>query len=144
MAKAPDPRRLRAEQAEKRAKAKAEAFNRYEVKLHVGHEVYTFRAGDVNPLHTQMLKEATGTNLVDPVYYLLVYTNDEQAPLDHVAQLVWLARLQAGEDVSYKTVATGITASLPTWVEVPEGDMPEPEGEVAFPDPPPSDGSSEG
>jgi hypothetical protein len=142
-ASAPDPRKLREEDQRAKAKAKAKAFNDYELNVHVGDDVYTFRGGAVTFRHTWEYRKATGSTDVDPVMGLVLgLIGSASPPPDYAGQLVYLARLQAGETVTLDEVLDGFTMGDEIWLQYPD-EAPDPGGEVvAFPDPSlPSDGS---
>lgn len=63
-----------------------------------------FRPSEVSALHAGELRKATGMSLSG---VLTAATADPD--LDVLAALVWLARRQAGEAVTYAEVAGGIT-----------------------------------
>lgn len=143
VAKAPDPKdpdgskAAAAKAAEAQAKVKARAFNDYEVKLHVDGDVFSFRAGDVTARHVGLLRKAIDTEVTDPVFYALARLAQLDPAADLVAQVVYLARLQAGESPSYDEIADTLTAGTEMWLEFPESADLDPgvEGPV-FLDPP--------
>lgn len=150
MAKAPDPKSITVdengagvtpEQRQKVAKEKADAFNAYVVTIHVDGRAFRFCAGEVTARHVAMLREQSGRDLLDPVRYLLVFVSRDAASIDLIAQLVFLARLQAGERVTLDEVGDSFKAGSEVWLEFPD-ELPPSGLEVAFPDPPDSGGSS--
>lgn len=143
MATAPSYEELKAQDAELKAKAlarkRAEALAQWSVTLHVGDRSWLFSAGDVTARHVGQFRRQTGSEMVDPVTYLLLTVTEESAPVDLVAQLVWFARVQAGdEDVTVDDVASGISMAEAVWVEFHSDPFDPGEEEVVFPDPPPS------
>ena len=134
---APDPRKLREEKARKEAEERNVAFNAFEVKAHVDDEVFTFCNGDVTSLDVAALRAATGTTIISPVLNMLQYFAPDMTvvALDKLAELVFLARRQAGERPDFDDVAAGITNRSVVWIEYPEGEMPAPTEEVHL-DPP--------
>ena len=140
-ASAPDPRKLREDDQRAKAQQRAEAFNLFEVKAHVDDDVYSFAAGDVSAADVGALRSATGTSIIDPVLQMLTYFEPGMSvvALDKLAELVFLARRQAGERPTFDDVASAITARTKVWLEFPAGEMPDP-GEAVFFDPPDSDG----
>lgn len=136
-ASAPDPRKLREEDQRKKARAKAEAFNDYQLKIHVGDDVFSFRGGAVTFRHVAEFRRATGAVEIDPVMGLLLgVTDSAMPPPDYVGQLIWLARLQAGERVELDDVLDGFTLDNEVWLEFPEQSPDPGEAGVVFPDPP--------
>lgn len=145
MATAPSYDELKAKDAALKAQARAKAFNEYQVRLHVDDDEWTFRAGDVTARHVGKLREATGTDKIDPVMNAITalhicFEAESPAPVDLVAQLVFLARLQAGERVSYEIVADSITTESVVWCEFPMAEIEAEEG--TFMDPTSCDGDS--
>lgn len=140
MAKAPDPKQVAKDTAAKAARERVEAFNAFEVKAHVAGQVHTFCAGDVSARHVAALRSALGSTLIDPVLNMVQYFSPDSrvVALDKVAELVFLARLQAGEVVTFDDVADTITARTEVWFEFPTGEAPDPGGEAMFLDPPAS------
>lgn len=152
MAKAPDPKTITIgehgegvtpEMRRAKAKEKADTFNAYAVTVHVDGKSWRFRAGDVTARHVAMLRDQSGKDYLDPVRYLLVFVSRDAASIDMVAQLVFLARLQAGDRVTLDEVGDSFTAGSEVWLEFPdEQGLPGSDLEVAFPDPPVSGGAS--
>jgi hypothetical protein len=141
-ASAPDPVKLREDDQRQKAQQRAEAFNQFEVKAHLGDAVWSFAAGDVSAGDVAALRSATGTTVIDPVLNMLTYFEPgvTVVALDKLAELIFLARRQAGERPTFDDVADQITARAEVWIEFPAGEMPDP-GEAQFLDPPASDGS---
>jgi len=126
VAKAPDPKQLRLDQQAAEAKARADAYNAYETKVHLGDRVYAFRGGAVTARHVAMFRKATRVDEVDPVYMLILRcaTFTESAPLDWVAQLVYLARLQEGDSPDIDEILDSVTADTVVRFEYP-GSLPD-------------------
>lgn len=141
MAAAPDPRKLREEQERQRARERVEAFNLFEVKAHINDDEFSFSAGDVSAADVAALRAATSTTVIDPVLNMLQYFAPDMrvVALDKLAELVFLARRQAGERPSFDEVSSTITARSKVWLDFPTGEAPETE-EAVFLDPPDSDG----
>lgn len=153
MAKAPDPRTtvaaedgrvVTAEMRRAEARERARRFNRWRVAIHLGDETLTFCAGDVSARHVGLLRRRSGTDLLDPVRYALVYSALEEPSLDAVGWLIYLARLQAGEDPDYDATVDGLTAGAELWLDFVDGALPEREGVEVFADPPVSGEGSDG
>lgn len=67
-------------------------------------EVHVLRPAEVNAKQSGMLRRQAGMTLGG-----LMDAANENPDLDVVAMLVWLARLQAGDDVTFDEVAEAIT-----------------------------------
>lgn len=145
-ASAPDPRKLREDDQRAKAKAKAQAFNDYELKVHVGDDVFAFRGGAVTFRHVHEFRRATGSTDIDPVMGLILgLVGSAAPPPDYVGQLIYLARLQDGDRVDLDDVLDGFTLDNEVWLEFPETGSPDPGVEgVVFPDPPTQGDGSEG
>lgn len=157
MAKAPNPRTTQVEggrvvtdeMRQAAARNGEHRLNSFAVTVTVDGVEHVFRAGDVTARHATLLRKATDSEKLDPVAYLLLLVDGAKlttlVPLDVAAQLVYLARLQAGEQVSFDVVADGLRFDSDVRFTFPDGQAPvelPAEGEVAFPDPPASGGSS--
>ena len=127
-----------AEMRRAEARKRATAANRWRVVIHLEDETLTFCAGDVSARHVHLLARASKTDLADPVRYALVFSATAHPSLDAVAWLIYLARLQAGEEPSYDETVDGLTAGTEVWLDFVDGDMPEREDREAFPGPPAS------
>lgn len=142
VAKAPNPKQVREQGEAEAARERTKQRNAFEVKAHVDDNVHTFRYGDVKPSHVRKIREALDSDLYDPVLRMLLYfdSSAKTVALDKVAELVFLARLQAGDDCSFADIEDSFSASSVIWFEFPSGALGSTEG-VVFDDPPASDGS---
>lgn len=143
MAKAPDPKKTGASERARLARERAKEFNDLRLVIHVGDdEQWPFVVGDVTARQVGELRRATQADEVDPVAVTLhtVSSLPDYPPLDSLVSLLFLAKRQAGMDVSFDDVATGLTMGQAVWVEMPGDDVEVPQG-VSFPDPPASSSS---
>ncbi len=146
MAKAPNPRSVSVDPTDgvvtlemKRAKARAraKAFHDYVVTVYVGEDAYPFRAGDVTSHQMGKLRQQVQFQWHDQLLYLVSFVGDLVQPLDLVAQLLYLARLQAGDEVTFPQVANSLSADSDYFIDFGD-DMPAPPDEAVFLDPPAS------
>lgn len=123
MAEAPDPRRLAAER-------RAEAARNLRYRITVDDAEYVFRLGDVTARHVRALRDEAGMRIPDLVRQVV----DPEATwdIDCTAGMIWLARLQAGDRVSFDYVLGELR--LDQILTVADEDEPEPAED--FPDPP--------
>lgn len=141
MAKAPNPQQQGAADRARDAQERARRFNDQRYVIHVGDtDVWTFTVGDVTGQHVIDLRRATGTDLNDPVVTMLrvIRFFDPSPPIDSLVELIYLARLQAGDRVTLGEVAAKLTKGTVVWVELPDEDIPD---EEAILDPPGLSGS---
>lgn len=128
MAKAPDPRRVRAQQVK-------EASDAVRWVITVDDKEYIFRLSEVTALDAGELRRAARMNVRD----MVVDAADDQ--LDAQASVIWLARRQAGEvNLPWRDVAEELTVGTVVYVRH-ETDTDADEAEP-FPDPPALGGGS--
>lgn len=137
-----DPAQLEAARAQNAARKRAKLIHDLRLTVHVDDRSWTFVGGDATARHADALRAARpDENWVDPVWYVLDYlVANRSAPADIVARLVFLARLQQGDQVTLDEVLDSIPLAAVIWVDHPDT-LPDLADEVAFPDPPPSGGS---
>lgn len=140
-----DPQQMAALQAQAAARRRSVLINNLVMVIHVDDREWRFEGGLATARHVDALRRATPDDpWVEPADRALSYlvNNAPAAPADIVARVIFLARLQQGEQVSFDEVLDSIPLGAAIWVELPE-QMPDLDDEVAFPDPPPSGGGSE-
>lgn len=125
MATAPDPRKFAATE-------RAENARNMRYIIAIDDDEYVFRFGDLSARDVRDLREQTGLFVRDVLDGL-----DGVAQLDRMAAMVWLARRQAGDMVSFEDVESKLR--LDQAISIREETSPEPAEEN--PDPPPFGGS---
>lgn len=85
--------------------------------IKVNGKPYTFRPGEITGLLSGEFRKASGGMTVSQAM-----SNPESADLDSIGGLIWLARRQAGEDVSWNEVLSDITYETEFEVSTNEAD----------------------
>ena len=74
------------------------------ITITVDETSYTFRPSEVSAVDSAMVRREVGMSLQSIMGAAL-----KDPDIDVIAAIVWLARRQAGEDVSFEDVASGLT-----------------------------------